>query len=148
MAIHASLFPFSPRTNRAREIAWREWGDRPFDEARRSDKPILLSIVTFWSTSSYAMDEGAFSDQRVIDLLGEQFVAVRVDADERPDVAERYGDDFAKRVTDAFLNLDPNNPDHAEILSFFGADGFISTENSNYDQIEAVGREIGQIVDN
>ena len=66
----------------------------------------------------------------------------------RPDVAERYGDDFAKRVTDAFLNLDPNNPDHAEILSFFGADGFIATQNSNYDQIEAVGREIGQIVDN
>ena len=84
------VFPFSPRRNRAHEIAWHEWGDRPFDEARRSDKPILLSIVTFWSTSSYGMDEGAFSDQRVIDLLGEQFVAVRVDADERPDVAQRY----------------------------------------------------------
>ncbi|MCA9947942.1 MAG: PhnD/SsuA/transferrin family substrate-binding protein, partial [Anaerolineales bacterium] len=66
----------------------------------------------------------------------------------RPDVAERYGDDFTQRVTDAFLNLDANNPDQAEILSFFGADGFIATQNSNYDQIEAVGREIGQIVDN
>lgn len=66
----------------------------------------------------------------------------------RPDAAERYGDDFAQRVTDAFLNLDPNNPDHAEILSFFGAEGFIATQNSNYDQIEAVGRDIGQIVDN
>lgn len=65
----------------------------------------------------------------------------------RPDVAGRYGDDFAQRVTDAFLQLDAGNPDHAQILGFFGAQQFIVTENDNYAQIEAVGREIGQIVD-
>ena len=65
----------------------------------------------------------------------------------RPDAATRYGDDFAQRVTDAFLNLDASNPEHAEILDFFGATQFIATQNSNYDQIEAVGREIGQIVE-
>ncbi len=83
-------FPFSPRPNRAREIAWREWGERPFDEARATDRPILLSIASFWSTDCYLMDEQAYSDQRVIDLAADQFVAVRVDADERPDVAARY----------------------------------------------------------
>lgn len=65
----------------------------------------------------------------------------------RPDVAEKFGDDFAQQVTDAFLQLDPSNADHAAILDFFGAEQFIPTQNSNYDQIEAVGREIGQIVD-
>lgn len=65
----------------------------------------------------------------------------------RPEVAEKYGDDFPQRVIEAFTQLDPNNPDHAQILAFFGAQQFIPTENSNYDQIEAVGREIGQIVD-
>ena len=61
-------FPFSPRPNRAPEIAWREWGERPFDEARRRDRPILLSLAAFWSTESNGMDEGAYSDQRVINL--------------------------------------------------------------------------------
>ncbi len=65
----------------------------------------------------------------------------------RPDLTERYGDDFPQRVIDAFLQLDPNNADHAEILDFFSAERFIVTENDNYLQIEAVGRDIGQIVD-
>ncbi|MDX1414407.1 MAG: putative selenate ABC transporter substrate-binding protein [Candidatus Promineifilaceae bacterium] len=65
----------------------------------------------------------------------------------RPDVAERYGEDFSQKVADAFLNLDPGNPDQAQILEFFNANQFIPTDNSNYAQIEAVGREIGQIVD-
>lgn len=63
----------------------------------------------------------------------------------RPDVVERYGEDFPDRVAQAFLKLDPDNPDHKEILDLFDADRFIVTENDNYQQIEAVGREIGRI---
>ncbi|MFW6070045.1 MAG: putative selenate ABC transporter substrate-binding protein [bacterium] len=65
----------------------------------------------------------------------------------RPDVRQRYGDDFPQRVTDAFLQLDAGNPDHQEILDLFGATQFIPTSNENYDQIEAVARQIGQIVE-
>lgn len=90
MTTERGSFPFSPRPHRAREIAWNEWGDAPFEAARDADQPVLLSIVTSWSTEAYRMDEDAFSDQRVLDLLDEQFVAIRVDADERPDVAARY----------------------------------------------------------
>ncbi len=84
------LFPFSPRPHRAREIPWREWDDDAFEAAREADEPVFLSVVTSWSTASHQMDEGVYSDQRVIDLLSTQFLAVRVDADERPDVAARY----------------------------------------------------------
>lgn len=63
----------------------------------------------------------------------------------RPDVTERYGEDFAKRLTDAFLELDIENPEHKEILDLFSAEKFIATSNDNYLQIEAVGREIGII---
>lgn len=63
----------------------------------------------------------------------------------RPDVVERYGDDFISKVTDAFIKLDVSNPAHKEILDLFNAERFIVTENDNYLQIEAVGREIGQI---
>jgi phosphonate transport system substrate-binding protein len=63
----------------------------------------------------------------------------------RPDVVERYGDDFIERVTRAFTQLDINNPEHQEILDLFSAEKFIVTENGNYIEIEAIGREIGKI---
>lgn len=65
----------------------------------------------------------------------------------RPDVSQRYGEDFPQKVTAAFLKLDPTNESQAQILDLFGAEKFIATENENYTQIEAVGREIGKIVD-
>ena len=63
----------------------------------------------------------------------------------RPDVVERYGEDFIERVTQAFTQLDVNNPDHQEILDLFNAEKFIVTENGNYIEIETIGREIGKI---
>jgi phosphonate transport system substrate-binding protein len=65
----------------------------------------------------------------------------------RPDVKERYGDDFSEKVQNAFLKLSPSNMEHAKILDLFGVEKFIATQNSNYDGIEAVGREIGKITD-
>ena len=63
----------------------------------------------------------------------------------RPDVVERYGDDFITRVSQAFTQLDIDNPDHKEILDLFSAQAFIVTKNGNYLQIESVGQEIGLI---
>lgn len=62
-----------------------------------------------------------------------------------PQVKQRYGDDFVKKVQNAFLKLDPKVPEQKEILDLLQANKFISTKNSNYAQIEAVGREIGKI---
>jgi phosphonate transport system substrate-binding protein len=63
----------------------------------------------------------------------------------RPNTAQRYGAGFPEKVTQAFLKLNADNPQHKEILDLFGADKFIATNNDNYRQIEAVGREIGKI---
>jgi phosphonate transport system substrate-binding protein len=63
----------------------------------------------------------------------------------RPDINERYGDDFSEKVAQAFIKLDATNPDHKEILDLFGAEKFIATNNDNYAQIEAIGRETGKI---
>jgi len=62
-----------------------------------------------------------------------------------PQVRQRYGEDFVKRVQNAFLKLDPSVPEQKEILDLLQANKFIATKNSNYAQIEAVGREIGKI---
>ncbi|MBD1910597.1 MULTISPECIES: putative selenate ABC transporter substrate-binding protein [unclassified Leptolyngbya] len=62
-----------------------------------------------------------------------------------PEVEKRYGDDFIERLQAALLKLDPNVPEQKEILELFGAGKFISTQNSNYSQIEEIGRQIGKI---
>ena len=85
-----SDFRFSPRPNRAHEIAWRAWGDEAFDEARRSGKPVLLAISAVWCHWCHVMDETTYSDPRVMTAVAEGYVAVRVDNDRRPDVNRRY----------------------------------------------------------
>ena len=58
---------------------------------------------------------------------------------------ERYGEGFTDKIQAALLKLDASDPEQAEILDLFGAEKFIETENSNYEQIESVGRQIGKI---
>jgi uncharacterized protein YyaL (SSP411 family) len=82
-----SDFRFSPRANRAHEIAW---GDEPFAEARAAGKPVLLAISAVWCHWCHVMDETSYSDPRVIAAIADGFVAVRVDNDRRPDVNRRY----------------------------------------------------------
>jgi len=85
-----SEFHFSPRPNRAGEIAWRVWGADAFDEARRADKPVLLAISAVWCHWCHVMDETTYSSQDVIDEINQRFIPVRVDNDRRPDINARY----------------------------------------------------------
>ena len=62
-----------------------------------------------------------------------------------PQVRDRYGADFVERVRAALLKLDERVPEHQEILALFGAKKFIPTTNSNYVQIESIGRASGKI---
>ncbi len=69
---------------------WAEWSPRAFARADEEKKPILLSLVTAWSDECAAMDRTTYADPHVESLIDERFVAVRVDADRRPDINERY----------------------------------------------------------
>ena len=85
-----SGFHFSPRPNRAAEIAWREWSPAAFEAALEADRPILLGISAVWCHWCHVMDETTYSDQGVIDLINRHYVPIRVDNDLRPDVNNRY----------------------------------------------------------
>lgn len=69
---------------------WSEWAPRAFERAKSENKPILLSLVTAWSDGCAAMDRTTFADAEVAALIAARFVPVRVDADRRPDVNDRY----------------------------------------------------------
>jgi uncharacterized protein len=86
----APAFRFSPRPNRAAEIHWRAWEPSLFVEAQRSGKPIFLSLSAIWCHWCHVLDETTLSDPRVIALVNRDFLAVRVDADQHPDLERRY----------------------------------------------------------
>jgi uncharacterized protein len=97
-------FRFSPRPNRAGEIAWMPWGAPAFERAKSEDKPILLSISAVWCHWCHVMDETSYSDQGVIEAINRNFVPIRVDNDRRPDVNARYN--MGGWPTTAFLAPD------------------------------------------
>src|SRR5579864_5353554 len=83
-------FRFSPGTNTAHRIHWREWGPEAFDEALRTDKLIVLCITAFWCGVCQRLDETALSAEEVQLLLNAYFIPIRVEESRRPDVDLRY----------------------------------------------------------
>ena len=71
-------------------VMWLEWSPDAFARAETEKRPVLLSLVTAWSDECAAMDRTTYAEPDVVSLIEQRFVAVRVDADRRPDVNERY----------------------------------------------------------
>ena len=85
-------------------VEWRSWGRAAFEEARIGQVPLLLALGPSWCPASASMMGGAYADPRVADLIDDRFVPLRVDAEERPDIGERYG--LGAWPTTAFLTPD------------------------------------------
>ncbi len=71
-------------------VKWMEWGEDAFDAARRDDKPILLDIGAVWCHWCHVMDRESYDDPEIAKIINDNFVAVKVDRDERPDIDSRY----------------------------------------------------------
>jgi len=61
----------------------------------------------------------------------------------RPDLDQRFGAGFTKKVTDAVLGISAADPQGKQILDLFTAKAFVPTEAANYGQIEEVARVSG-----
>ena len=83
---------------------WLPWNAETFARAARERKPILLSISARWCRACHEMDRTTYADAQVQALAAERYVAVRVDADERPDINDRYN--LGGWPTTAFLTPD------------------------------------------
>jgi uncharacterized protein YyaL (SSP411 family) len=71
-------------------VRWYPWGDEPFTRARQESRPILLDIGAVWCHWCHVMDRESYEDPAVATLLNEEWVCIKVDRDERPDVDARY----------------------------------------------------------
>jgi len=71
-------------------VHWLPWGDAAFTRAREEKKPILLDIGAVWCHWCHVMDGESYENPEVAEILNRDFVCIKVDRDERPDVDARY----------------------------------------------------------
>ncbi len=71
-------------------VDWYPWGPAALDKARQEDKPILLSIGCAACHWCHVMEHESFEDEDVAALMNENFVCIKVDREERPDLDDIY----------------------------------------------------------
>ncbi|MGD2136069.1 MAG: thioredoxin domain-containing protein [Gemmatimonadales bacterium] len=71
-------------------VDWFPWGADAFERAREHDKPVLLDIGAVWCHWCHVMDHESYEDPEIAKVLNREWVCIKVDRDERPDVDARY----------------------------------------------------------
>lgn len=71
-------------------VDWYPWGDLAFEKARAEDKPIFLSIGYSTCHWCHVMERESFESPAVAEALNREFVSIKVDREERPDVDRIY----------------------------------------------------------
>lgn len=73
-------------------IEWESWSRPTFEAARASGRHLLVSVQASWCHWCHVMNDQTFGDPEVRRLVDEGYVAIKVDSDARPDLAERFQD--------------------------------------------------------
>lgn len=71
-------------------VDWYPWGEEAFQRAMKEDKPIFLSIGYSTCHWCHVMAHESFADLEVADLLNREFISIKVDREERPDIDAVY----------------------------------------------------------
>lgn len=71
-------------------VDWYPWGEEAFEKARREDKPVFLSIGYSTCHWCHVMAHESFENHDIADILNQNFISIKVDREERPDVDRVY----------------------------------------------------------
>jgi len=71
-------------------VNWHPWGKEAFETAQKENKPVLLSVGYSTCHWCHVMEEESFEDLEIAKFLNENYIAVKVDREERPDVDSIY----------------------------------------------------------
>ena len=71
-------------------VDWYPWGEEAFNKALELDRPIFLSIGYSTCHWCHVMEEESFEDEEVAKLLNENFISIKVDREERPEIDHLY----------------------------------------------------------
>lgn len=73
-------------------VHWQEWGEEALQRAKDENKPIIISIGYAACHWCHVMEHESFSDDEVAAYMNENFICIKVDREERPDVDRIYMD--------------------------------------------------------
>src|SRR5438067_11551824 len=71
-------------------VDWFPWGPEAFERARAENKPIFLSVgysTCYWC---HVMERQSFENEAIASLMNKNFVNIKIDREERPDVDQLY----------------------------------------------------------
>ncbi|HTB71332.1 MAG TPA: thioredoxin domain-containing protein [Solirubrobacteraceae bacterium] len=88
-ALAAETSPYL-RQHAENPVEWLPWGERALARAVAEDKPLLVSIGYSSCHWCHVMERESFEDPRTAALMNDEFVCVKVDREERPDVDALY----------------------------------------------------------
>ena len=71
-------------------VDWFPWSDEAFEKAKSEDKPIFLSIGYSTCHWCHVMERESFEDEEIADILNKNFISIKVDREERPDIDSIY----------------------------------------------------------
>jgi uncharacterized protein YyaL (SSP411 family) len=71
-------------------VSWHAWGDEAFEVARRTGRPVFLSVGYSTCHWCHVMERESFEDLEIARLLNSRYVPIKVDREERPDVDAIY----------------------------------------------------------
>ncbi|MBS1793897.1 MAG: thioredoxin domain-containing protein [Acidobacteria bacterium] len=117
-------------------VDWHAWGDEAFEKAKREDKAVLVSIGYSACHWCHVMERESFENEQTAAIMNENFVCIKVDMEERPDVDRIYMD-FVQMTTGSGgwpLNVFVT-PDK---LPFFGGTYFPPANRYNMPSFERV----------
>lgn len=72
------------------KIDWHPWSDEAFKKAEAEDKPVFLSTGAVWCHWCHVMAKECFENEDIVKLLNENFISIKLDRDERPDIDRRF----------------------------------------------------------
>ncbi len=107
----------------ADRVIWVGWTDDLFVKAQKEHRLVLLDLEAVWCHWCHVMDEETYSDPGVIKEISEHFIAVKVDQDSRPDLANRY-EDYGWPATILFA---PDGKELAKRSGYIAKGPFLTT---------------------
>ncbi|MBN1216154.1 MAG: thioredoxin domain-containing protein [Candidatus Lokiarchaeota archaeon] len=71
-------------------VDWYPWGEEAFSKAKNENKPIFLSIGYSTCHWCHVMAHECFEDNEIAKLMNDNFISIKVDREERPDIDNNY----------------------------------------------------------
>lgn len=71
-------------------VDWYPWGEEAFAKAKAENKPVFLSIGYSTCHWCHVMEQESFENLEIAEILNKNFVSIKVDREERPDIDSVY----------------------------------------------------------